>query len=61
MPTLKPILDAPFHHGAPVTSCMHALAWRSIAAATGQAPDRESLLRFVRGEGWRARYAARMG
>jgi maleate isomerase len=61
MPTLKPILDAPFHGGAPVTSCMHALAWRCIRAVGKQPPDRESFLAFVRGEGWRERYAARMG
>ncbi len=60
MPTLKPILDTPLHHGAPVTSCMHALAWRTIRALEGAAPDADSFLRFVRGEGWRDRYAARM-
>jgi maleate cis-trans isomerase len=61
MPTLKPILDRPFHHGAPVTSCMHALAWRCIRAVANQPPDRDSFLDFVQGEGWRDRYAARMG
>lgn len=60
MPTLRPILDRPFHGGAPVTSCMHALAWRSVCAVTGQPPDAASFLAFVRGEGWRERYAARM-
>jgi maleate cis-trans isomerase len=61
MPTLKPILDRPFQHGAPVTSCMHALAWRCTRAVEKAAPDRESFLAFVRGEGWRDRYAERMG
>jgi maleate cis-trans isomerase len=60
MPTLKPILDQPFVGEAPVTSCMHALAWRSICAVTGTAPSREGMLAWVQGEGWRARYAARM-
>jgi maleate cis-trans isomerase len=61
MPTLKPILDRPFHAEAPVTSCMHALAWRSVAAVTGAPPDAAGFLAFVRGEGWRNRYAERMG
>lgn len=60
MPTLKPILDRPFVGAAPVTSCMHALAWRCIRAVQRQPADRESFLAFVRGEGWRERYAARM-
>lgn len=61
MPTLKPILDRPFHGGAPVTSCMHALAWRTVAAVTGTPVDAAGFLAFVRGEGWRERYAERMG
>ncbi len=61
MPTLGPILGQPFVGRAPVTSCMHALAWRSIRAVTKQAPDAESLLAWVRGEGWGARYRERMG
>jgi len=61
MPTLKPILDRPFHHGAPVTSCMHALVWRCTRAVDGLPADRESFLDFVRGDEWRGRYAARMG
>jgi hypothetical protein len=40
---------------------MHALAWRSVRAVTGQPPDAASFLAFVRGEGWRARCADRMG
>jgi maleate cis-trans isomerase len=61
MPTLGPILGQPFVGAAPVTSCMHALAWRTIRALEGQPADAGSLLAFVRGEGWRERYAARMG
>ena len=61
MPTLGPILGQPFVGDAPVTSCMHALAWRSICAVTGTAPSRENFLEWVRGNGWRARHAERMG
>jgi maleate isomerase len=61
MPTLKPILDRPFVGDAPVTSCMHALAWRTVRAVTGESADAASFLAFVRGEGWRARYDERMG
>jgi len=59
MPTLRPILERPFVGGAPVTSCMHALAWRSVAALEGRAPDAADLLAWVRGEGWGARYRGR--
>jgi maleate cis-trans isomerase len=55
MPTLRPIARTPFHGGVPVISCMLALAWRSATALQGQAPDRESLLGWVRGAGWGAR------
>jgi maleate cis-trans isomerase len=58
MPTLRPILDAPQVDGAPVLSCMTALAWRSVAALRGAPPD---LRRWLGGEGWRDRYAQRMG
>ncbi|MDP3416012.1 hypothetical protein [Falsiroseomonas sp.] len=61
MPTLGPILGQPFVGEAPVTSCMHALAWRSVCAVTKQPPDAESFLAWVRGEGWGARYRERMG
>jgi maleate cis-trans isomerase len=61
MPTLGPILGQPFVGAAPVTSCMHALAWRCVGEVTGQPPTAESFLAWVRGEGWRARYAERMG
>ena len=58
MPTLEPILRTPFHGGVPVLSCMLALAWRSTCALDGVTPDAESLLAWVRGEGWGARFAA---
>lgn len=60
MPTLAPILRTPFHGGVPVLSCMLALAWRSTCALDGVAPDAESLLAWVRGEGWGPRYQARL-
>jgi maleate cis-trans isomerase len=62
MPTLRPIAERPFLGRAPVTSCMHALAWRSAAALAGRAPDAADLLAWVRGEGssqgWGDRYRA---
>jgi maleate cis-trans isomerase len=61
MPTLKPILDRPEVDGAPVLSCMTALAWRSVTALRGEAPDGATLRRWIGGEGWRDRYAQRMG
>lgn len=60
MPTLAPILRTPFHGGAPVLSCMLALAWRSVCALDGVAPSREALLAWVRGDGWGPRHLARM-
>jgi len=60
MPTLKPILDSPEVEGAPVISCMTALAWRSILALRGEVPEAGFLRRWIAGEGWRARYAQRM-
>jgi len=62
MPTLRPIAERPFLGRAPVTSCMHALAWRSVAALERRAPDAADLLAWVRGEGssagWGDRYRA---
>jgi maleate cis-trans isomerase len=61
MPTLAPILDHPEVDGAPVISCMTALAWRSLVALRDAVPEGDALRRWIAGEGWRARYAARMG
>lgn len=61
MPTLKPILDFPALDGAPVISCMTALGWRSLCALRGVSPDGAGLRRWIAGEGWRERYAQRMG
>jgi hypothetical protein len=60
MPTLAPIRRTPFHGGVPVLSCMLALAWRATCALDGAAPDAESLLAWVRAEGWGARHEARL-
>lgn len=60
MPSLGPILAHPQVDGAPVISCMLALAWRSVCAARGEEPDGASLRRWIAGEGWGARYRARM-
>jgi maleate cis-trans isomerase len=60
MPTLAPILRTPFHGGVPVLSCMLALAWRSVTALDGATPERETLLAWVRAEGWGARHRARL-
>jgi len=58
MPTLRPILACPRIGGAPVLSCMLALAWRSIAAVDGRAPETTDLLRWVDGAHWGPRYRA---
>lgn len=61
MPTLKPILDFPAVDGAPVLSCMTALAWRSLVALRAEALDAVDLRNWIGGEGWRGRYVQRMG
>jgi maleate cis-trans isomerase len=60
MPTLGAILAKPFVGEAPVTSCMHALAWRCVRAVTRQPADADSLLDWVRGGDWSRRYRERM-
>lgn len=55
MPTLAPIRAHPLVGGAPVLSCMLALAWRTVRAM-GKAPaDRASLMGWVRGAHWAPR------
>lgn len=61
MPTLAAIHAHPFMHGAPVTSCMHALAWRSTCAVSGEPPHADNFFPWVRGEGWGPRYRRQMG
>ncbi|CAH0183220.1 aspartate/glutamate racemase family protein [Roseomonas sp. CECT 9278] len=60
MPTLGPILDRPAVDGAPVLSCMTAIAWRCVIALRGDAPDGAELRGWIQGQGWRTRYAQRM-
>ena len=61
MPTLGPILERPEVDGAPVISCMTALGWRSVIALRGEPPAGAFLRRWIHGEGWRERYAQRLG
>ena len=60
MPTLGPILSQP--GGAPLAvSCMSALAWRSLAVFDSNFNQPDAARGYLRGEGWRARYAAATG
>ncbi len=66
MPTLRAILARPVVGTAPVTSSMLSLAWRvaeALAHGRGTAgpppPPGESLRRWIAGEAWRERLAAR--
>lgn len=58
MPTLAPIAAAAPADGPPVMSCMLCLAWRTILAVEGRAPDASSVMDWVGGTGWAARLAA---
>ncbi|MEO1106178.1 MAG: hypothetical protein AAFW98_21000, partial [Pseudomonadota bacterium] len=58
MPTLGPIATTPNVGGAPLLSCMFALAWRLFIAARGEAPSRDNLMAFHNDAAWRARLAA---
>ena len=58
MPTLPPILAHGQIGGAPVLSCMTALAWRSVEAVTGGAADVASLEGWIGGRDWAARHRA---
>jgi maleate cis-trans isomerase len=57
MPTLRAIATAIGAGGAPVISCNLCLAWRSVTALKGNAPDRASLSRWLKGEHWQGRLA----
>ena len=59
MPTLAPILEVAGREAPPVMSCMLCLAWRAIEAVKGVKPSRDTLQRWIEGEGWGARLAAR--
>lgn len=59
MPTLAPILEMAGREGPPVLSCMLCLGWRAAQAVKGVEPDRDTLFRWIAGEGWGARLVAR--
>jgi len=59
MPSLKPILETPRVGQAPVISCTLALAWRCMRAVDGAKCSADSLLDWVAGSDWRARFEAR--
>lgn len=61
MPTLAPIASTPLVGGAPLISCMFAIAWRLFTAARGEPPTRESLIAMLEDPGWRARLTAVQG
>ena len=55
MPTLAPIAATPFHHGAPVLSCMFCLVFAGVMTLEGRTPTRTDLEEWLEGEWWRAR------
>jgi maleate cis-trans isomerase len=59
MPTLRPILKHGRWGGAPVLSCMLALAWRSVEALSRGRADAGSLAPWIGGRDWRGRWEAR--
>lgn len=56
MATLATILALRGWDGPAPLSCNLALAWAAVRAGAGQAPSRDSLLRWIDGEGWAARF-----
>ncbi|NQW10193.1 MAG: hypothetical protein HQ481_09985 [Alphaproteobacteria bacterium] len=61
MPTLAPIERAAGRPGPPVLSCVLALAWRSVVAASGGSPDATTLEEWVSAKRWRDRLRASRG
>ena len=55
MPTLGAILATPQVDGAPVLSCMLALAWRCVGNLEGVGCSAASLLAWIGGSDWRKR------
>lgn len=55
MPTLRPILDCASWRGAPVTSCMLSLAWRTVLHLDRVQPSASNLVPWTKGECWRER------
>lgn len=60
MPTLGPILSQPAD-APPTMSCMSALAWRSLAVFDAELRQPDAARNFLRGDGWRTRFAAATG
>jgi maleate isomerase len=59
MPTLAPILEVAGRDGPPVMSCMLCLAWRTVEVVKGVTPNRDTLKRWIAGEGWGSRLTER--
>lgn len=60
MPTLEPIANAAGWDGPPVMSCMLCLAWRTIQAVDGVAPNARSVMDWVNGAHWAPRLKAEL-
>ena len=52
MPTLAPIASVGDRDGPPVMSCMLCLAWRTIQAIDGKAPEAGELMSWLKGSDW---------
>jgi maleate cis-trans isomerase len=59
MPSLKSILQMPSLDGAPVFSCTLALAWRCVRAIDTADCSAASLLDWIAGTDWKARWQER--
>lgn len=59
MPSLATVLEYPQWLGAPVFSCMLALAWNAVRLAQGSPAHADSLLDVIAGKDWGARFRAR--
>ena len=59
MPSLATVLEHPQWRGAPVLSCMLALAWNAVRLAQGASAQAGPLLDVISGKGWGARFRAR--
>jgi maleate cis-trans isomerase len=59
MPSLATVLEHPQWRGAPVFSCMLALAWNAVRLAQGASATAGSLLDVIAGKDWGARFRAR--
>jgi len=58
MPTLETILQRSEAGRVPAMSCMLALAWRTVAAVDGRAPEAADLRGWISGEHWKQRFSA---